>query len=157
MKLGSYDLTFQVVVLKPSESTQRCLEATSIQKELWLLIKRFIPKLYYYWHYERARKLEAVQRRKEKESMGFKTFDFNSFFDTSLGKTISHRDDFKQAEKQGMVMMSPSEAKRYYHQAKLRKEKEARENWRKQMRPKVRELLRGAPVERVIRSKDLAD
>ena len=103
----------------------------------------------------RTKKEVEIKRRKDREN-GYKSVDFQSYFDTSLGEKVWKRDQYKAAEAQGMTMMSHSEAERYAKRAMARRKEKARQEWRKQARPVVSRMLKGESISNIIKSQDIA-
>jgi len=99
---------------------------------------------WYRWVYKRIK--AWLQRRKIERSkpLAFKSYDFISFFDEAAGEMVYGRDQLKQRDAEGKVMMTHNEAQRYFRKARLRNEREAKEARKKRVRRTLTEVFKGA-------------
>lgn len=72
---------------------------------LWLRGFKWFRDLEYNW------KRRAFDKKQMKQ-FGYTNYNFKSFWDESTGKMVTSRDEMKEREKEGMVMMTHNEAER---------------------------------------------
>jgi len=144
MRIGKYQIEFAINIRVPAEAgSGQYYKTTTIKDEFWKLIKAIFPDLYYRRY--RASNLKAIDRKE----LSYKSVDFETFLDESSGKKIWNREQLKDRERQGMVMMTHDEATRIAGQYRDRINKENRQRSRKEMRQSIIDMKKGIPVAKI--------
>lgn len=112
---------------------------------LGLFCLMWLENLFNDLYYLRCRKEKnnyARERKEQYKVFKSKSWSFKSFFDTTSGMTIWNRDQLKDRERNGEVVLTHDEAERYAKKQKNYIKEKSRQEWRKRAEPKVEEFLR---------------